>query len=135
MTVQASLDATDEDPEDPFNQFMQVVGADETGQTKVATADQEALGQQLMTQQQVLKSLTDLLLKSEKSVEGHIARSAKYLGRLGGYIQGLQDHQDSKSMRYTDLTGLLFRFFHREALKTVDFQDEEEADDEELPQE
>ena len=86
-----------------------------------------------MTQQQILKSLTGLLLTSERSVDGHIARSAKYLARLGGYIQSLQGHPDSKSMRYTDLTGVLFRFLHREVLKTVEPVDEKE--DEESPQE
>ena len=75
------------------------------------------------------------MLKSEKSVDGHIAKSAKYLARLGGYIQGLQSHPDSTSMRYTDMTGLLFRFFHREVLKTVNFADGEEEEDEDLPQE
>lgn len=81
-----------------------------------------------MTQQQIIKSLSDLLLKSERSVDGQIGKSSKYLARIGAFIQAIQNHEDSSSMRYTDTTGNLFRFFHREVIKTVGTEEEEEDD-------
>lgn len=68
---------------------------------------------------QVTKSLSGLLLISQRSVDGEIGKITNYFSCLARFIMDLQDHEDAHSLKYTEMTGQLFRFYHREVLRTV----------------
>ena len=81
--------------------------------------DNDQHAQRLMSMFQVTRSLASLLLTSQRSVDGNIGKMANFLACLSRFIMGLQDHEDAHSLKYTEMTGQFFRFYHKEVLRAV----------------
>lgn len=117
-TVQDLLSIKDVDTADPFNQFMQVV--DQESEVAQDQSSRKAdLQDRILSLFQSTKSLYGLLLKIQWDLEANINRSVVYLSTQSKLILGLQQSREIRSMKYTEMTGRLLRFYHANVIKTL----------------
>jgi hypothetical protein len=118
-TVQTYLDHQQVDKNDPFNQFMMVVDTNQDADMDGNDEQSELMLEHITSTLQITKSLSGLMLKSQREVDGDIQKQEKYLQMLSSFVQDLQVHEDAQSLKYVEMINQLFRFFHRETIKTI----------------
>lgn len=74
---------------------------------------------------QAIKSISSLLLRAQRSVDGNIKRQSDFLSTISSFIQSLQTGKHCHTSKGTEMTARLFRFFHLEVLKTLKRESEE----------